>query len=122
MALRFYTADVKSASSSELEKLASFLVYQLYQRAETTVEQLIAVKQLIAFSCATGITGKALLLGDCDEGLGFTKLELTGEIPEGMEISQELIDKYKGIDVQRDVIDPYIASIPEDEEWWKDWK
>ena len=116
MASRFYMADVKSASSSELEKLASFLVYQLYQRAETTVEQ------LVAFSCATSITGKVLLLGDCDEGLGFTKLELTGEIPEGMEISQELIDKYKGIDIQRDVIDPYIASIPEDEEWWEDWK
>ena len=116
MASRFYMADVKSASSSELEKLASFLVYQLYQRAETTVEQ------LVAFSCATGVTGTVLLLGDYDEELGFTQLELTGEIPEGMEISQELIDKYKGIDVQRDVIDPYIASIPEDEEWWEDWE
>ena len=114
MASRFYTADVKSASSSELEKLASFLVYQLYQRAETTVEQ------LVAFSCATGITGTVRFLGDCYEGLEFTKLELTGKVPKGMEISKELIDKYEGIDVQRDVIDPYTASIlayEEREDW-----
>ena len=115
MALRFYTADVKSASSSELEKLASFLVYQLYQRAETTVEQ------LIAFSCATGITGKVFLLGDYDEELGFTQLELTGTIPEGMEMPQELIDKYKGVDVQKDIIDPYMASISAYEER-EDWE
>ena len=116
MASRFYMADVKSASSSELKKFADFIVYQLNQRAETTVEQ------LVAFSCATGVTGKVLLLGDYDEELGFTELDLTGSVPEGMEISQGLIDKYKGIDVQRDVIDPYIASIPEDEEWWEDWE
>ena len=115
MALRFYGAEVKSASSSELEKLASFLVYQLYQRAETTVEQ------LIAFSCATSITGKVLLLGDYDEELGFTQLELTGTIPEGMEISQELIDTYRGVDVQKDIIDPYMASIPAYEER-EDWE
>ena len=116
MALRFYDLEVKTSTSSELEKFASFLVHQLYQRAESTIER------LVAFSCATGITGKVLLIGDYDEELGFTELELTGEIPEGMEISQELIDKYKVIDVQRDVIDPYIASIPEDEEWWEDWE
>ena len=111
MALRFYSAEVKSASSSELEKFAGFLVYQLHQRAETTKEE------LIAFSCATGVTGVVLLSGDYDE-----ELELTGKVPEDMEISQELIAEYKGIDVQRDVIDPYIASIPEDEEWWEDWE
>ena len=101
MALRFYGAEVKSASSSELEKFAGFLVYQLYQRAETTIEK------LVAFSCATGVTGTVLLVGDYDE-----ELVLTGKVPEGMEISQELIDKYKGIDVQKDIIYPYIASSP----------
>lgn len=115
MASRFYTADVKSASSSELEKFASFLVYQLYQRAESTVEQ------LVAFSCATGITGEVHLLGDYDEELGFTVLELTGEVPEGMDVSQELIDSYKGVDVQMDVIDPYMASISAYEER-EDWE
>ena len=114
MASRFYTADVKSASSNELEKFASFLVYELYQRAETTVEQ------LVAFSCATGVTGEVLFLGDYDEELGFTELELTGLVLEGMEISQELIDKYKGVDVQKDIIDPYMESIhayEEREDW-----
>lgn len=114
MASRFYAANVKSASSSELEKLVRFLVYQLYQRAETTVEQ------LVAFSCATGVTGEVIFLVDYDEGLGFGKLELTGEIPEGMEISQELIDKYKEIDVQKDLIDPYMEYIhayEEREDW-----
>ena len=109
MALRFYSAEVKSASSSELEKFAGFIVYQLYQRAETTIER------LVAFSCATGITGTVLLSGDYDE-----ELELTGEVPEGMEISQELIEEYKGVDVQRDIIDPYMASLPkydEREDW-----
>ena len=110
MALRFYSAEVKSASSSELEKFAGFLVYQLYQRAETTIER------LVAFSCATGITGKVLLSGDYDE-----ELELTGEVPDGMEIHQELIDKYKGIDVQRDIIDPYMTSLPKYEER-EDWE
>lgn len=110
MALRFYTADVRSASSSELEKFASFLVYQLYQRAETTIEH------LVAFSCATGVTGKVLLSGDCDE-----ELELTGRVPEGMEVSQELIDSYKGVDVQRDIIDPYVDSLPKYEER-EDWE
>ena len=109
MAVRFYGVDVKSASSSELLKLAGFLVYQLYQRAETTIEK------LVAFSCATGITGTVLLVGDYDE-----ELVLTGKVPEGMEISQELIDKYKGIDVQKDVIDPYMASLPKHEER-EDW-
>ena len=110
MALRFYQAEVKSASSSELEKLAGFLVHQLYQRAESTV------RTLVAFSCATGVTGRVLLSGDYDE-----ELELTGKVPEGMEVSQELIDSYKGIDVQRDVIDPYVASLPkyEDREDWE---
>ena len=111
MALRFYSAEVKSASSSELEKFAGFLVYQLHQRAETTKEE------LIAFSCATGVTGVVLLSGDYDE-----ELELTGKVPEDMEISQELIAEFKGVDVQKDIIDPYIASIPEDEEWWEDWE
>lgn len=110
MALRFYQAEVKSASSGELEKLAGFLVHQLYQRAESTIER------LVAFSCATGITGKVLLEGDYDE-----ELELTGLVPEGMEISQELIDKYKGVDVQKDIIDPYMASLPKYEER-EDWE
>jgi len=44
------------------------------------------VEQLVAFSCATGVTGKVLLLGDYDEELGFTELDLTGSVPEGMEI------------------------------------
>ena len=110
MALRFYQADVKSASSSQLEKLASFLVHQLYQRAETTIER------LVAFSCATGVTGKVLLMGDYDE-----ELELTGEVPEGMEVSQVMIDKYKGVDVQKDIIDPYMDTLPEYEER-EDWE
>ena len=110
MALRFYGVDVKSASSSELLKLAGFLVYQLYKRAEATKEA------LVAFSCATGITGTILLVGDYDE-----ELELTGEVPEDMEISQELISKYKGIDVQRDIIDPYMRSLPKHEER-EDWE
>ena len=110
MASRFYMADVKSASSSELKKFADFIVYQLYQRAETTVEQ------LVAFGCATGVTGTVLLVGDYDE-----ELVLTGAVPKGMEISKELIDKYKGIDVQKDVIDPYIASLPKYEER-EDWE
>ena len=110
MALRFYSVEVKESSASELDRLAKFLVYQLYQRAETTIEE------LIAFSCATGTTGKVLLVGDYDE-----ELVLTGLVPEGMEISQELIDKYKGIDVQRDVIDPYMRSLPEYEER-EDWE
>ena len=80
MALRFYSVEVKAASTSELEKLANFLVYQFYKRAEAIIEE------LVAFSCATGITGKVLLVGDYDE-----ELELTGKVPEGMEISQELI-------------------------------
>ena len=63
MALRFCMADVESASSSELKKFADFIVYQLDQMAETTLEQ------LVAFSCATSITGKVLLLGDYDESL-----------------------------------------------------
>ena len=112
MALRFYGADVKSASSSELEKLASFLVHQLHQRAETTKEE------LVAFSCATGITGKVLLVGDYDE-----ELELTGKVPEGMDVSLELIDSYKGVDVQKDIIDPYMASLPKyEEEEREDWE
>ena len=90
MAVRFYQAEVKSASSSELERLARFLVYQLYQRAETTIEE------LVAFSCATGVTGKVLLMGDYEE-----ELELTGKVPEGMEISQELIDEYKRVAVRK---------------------
>ena len=109
MALRFYDLEVKASTSSELEKLASFLVHQLYQRAESTIER------LVAFSCATGITGKILFVGDYDE-----ELSLTGKVPEGMEISQELIDKYKGVDVQKDIIDPYMASLPryeESEDW-----
>ena len=110
MALRFYTADVKSASSSELEKLAGFLVHQLYQRAESTIEA------LVAFSCATGVTGKVLLMGDYEE-----ELELTGKVPEGMEISQEIIDSYKDVDVQKDIIDPYMASLPKYEES-EDWE
>ena len=110
MALRFYQADVKSASSSELEKFAGFLVHQLYQRAESTIER------LVAFSCATGVTGRVLLSGDCDE-----ELELTGKVPEGMEVSQGLIDKYKGVDVQKDVIDPYMRSLPKHEER-EDWE
>ena len=100
MALRFYGADVKSASSSELEKLASFLVNQHYQRADTTKEE------LVAFSCATGVTGVVLLSGDYDE-----ELELTGKAPEGMEISQELIAEFKDIDVQKDIIDPYMRAL-----------
>ena len=110
MALRFYQADVKSASSSELEKFVGFLVYQLYQRAESTIER------LVAFSCATGITGTVLLEGDYDE-----ELVLTGEVPEGMEVSQELIDKYKDVDVQKDIIDPYMRSLPKYEER-EDWE
>lgn len=110
MALRFYSVEVKSASSSELEKLAGFLIYQLYQRAESTIEK------LVAFSCATGVTGIILLEGDYDE-----ELELTGKIPEGMQISQELIDKYKDVDVQKDIIDPYMASLPKYEER-EDWE
>ena len=110
MALRFYSVEVKAASTSELEKLAGFLVYQFYKRAETIVEE------LVAFSCATGITGKVLLAGDYDE-----ELELTGLVPEGMEVSQELIDKYKGVDVQKDIIDPYMDTLPEYEER-EDWE
>ena len=110
MALRFYDLEVKASTSSELEKFASFLVHQLYQRAESTVEK------LVAFSCATGVTGTVLLVGDYDE-----ELVLTGAVPKGMEISKELIDKYKGIDVQKDVIDPYMASIPAYEER-EDWE
>ena len=110
MAVRFYGAEVKSASSSELEKFVGFLVHQLYQRAETTIER------LVVFSCATGITGTVLLVGDYDE-----ELVLTGSVPEGMETSKELINKYKGIDVQRDVIDPYMASLPKHEER-EDWE
>ena len=110
MALRFYSVEVKAASTSELEKLASFLVYQFYKRAETVVEE------LVAFSCATGVKGIVLLEGDYDE-----ELELTGKVPEGMEISQELIDKYKGVDVQKDIIDPYMASLPKYEER-EDWE
>lgn len=109
MALRFYDVEVRTSTSSELEKLASFLVHQLYLRAETTIER------LVAFSCATGITGTVLLLGDYDE-----KLVLTGEVPEDMEISQELVKKYKGIDVQKDIIDPYMEHLPvydEREDW-----
>ena len=111
MALRFYSAEVKSASSSELEKLASFLVHQLYLRAETTIER------LVAFSCATGITGTVLLLGDYDE-----KLVLTGEIPEDMEISQELIAEFKGVDVQKDIIDSYMKALRKYEEEREDWE
>ena len=110
MALRFYSVEVKAASTSELEKLASFLVYQFYKRAESTIEE------LVAFSCATGVKGTVLLEGDYDE-----ELELTGKVPEGMEISQELIDKYKGVDVQKDIIDPYMASLPKYEER-EDWE
>ena len=110
MALRFYQADVKSESSSELEKFVGFLVHQLYQRAESTIER------LVAFSCATGVTGTVLLEGDYDE-----ELELTGKIPEGIEISQELIDKYTGVDVQKDIIDPYMASLLKYEER-EDWE
>lgn len=110
MALRFYSVEIKAASTSELEKLASFLVYQFYKRAETIIEE------LIAFSCATGIAGKVLLEGDYDE-----ELELTGKVPEGMEVSQGMIDKYKGVYIQRDVIDPYIDSLPKYEER-EDWE
>lgn len=81
------------------------MVHQLYQRAETTIER------LVAFSCATGVTGTVLLEGDYDE-----ELELTGKVPEGMEVSQGMIDKYKGIDIQKDVIDPYARSLPKYEE------
>ena len=112
MALRFYDLEVKTSTSSELEKFAGFLVYQLYQRAESTVEK------LVAFSCATGAKGTVLLVGDYDE-----ELVLTGAVPEGMEISKELIDKYRGIDVQRDIIDPYMASLPKyDREEREDWE
>ena len=110
MALRFYSVEIKAASTSELEKLASFLVYQFYKRAETVVEE------LVAFSCATGVTGTVLLEGDYDE-----ELELTGKVPEGMEVSQELIDKYKGVDAQKDIIDPYMRSLPKYEER-EDWE
>ena len=111
MALRFYSAEVKSASSSELEKFAGFLVYQLHQRAETTKEE------LIAFSCATGVTGVVLLSGDYDE-----ELELTGKVPEDMEISQELIAEFKGVDVQKDIIDPYMKALRKYEEEREDWE
>ena len=110
MALRFYDLEVKASTSSELEKFASFLVHQLYQRAESTVEK------LVAFSCATGVTGTVLLVGDYDE-----EIVLTGAVPDGMEIHQELIDKYKGVYVQKDIIDPYIASLPKYEER-EDWE
>lgn len=105
MALRFYGAEVKSASSDELKKFVGFLVYQLHQRAETTKEE------LVAFSCATGVTGVVLLSGDYDE-----ELELTGKAPEGMEISQELIAEFKDIDVQKDIIDPYMRALRKYEE------
>ena len=111
MALRFYGAEVKSASSDELKKLVGFLVYQLHQRAETTKEE------LVAFSCATGVTGVVLLSGDYDE-----ELELTGLVPEGMEISQELIAEFKGVDVQKDIIDPYIRALLKYEEEREDWE
>lgn len=110
MALRFYSVEVKESSASELDRLAKFLVYQLYQRAESTIEK------LVAFSCATSVTGTVLLEGDYDE-----ELMLTGEVPEGMEISQELIDEYKGVDVQKDIIDPYMASLLKYEER-EDWE
>ena len=111
MALRFYSAEVKSASSSELEKFAGFLVYQLHQRAETTKEE------LIAFSCATGVTGVVLLSGDYDE-----ELELTGKVPEDMEISQELIAEFNGVDVQKDIIDSYMKALRKYEEEREDWE
>ena len=110
MALRFYSVEVKESSASELDRLAKFLVYQLYQRAESTIEK------LVAFSCATSVTGTVLLEGDYDE-----ELELTGKVPEGMQIYQELIDKYQDVDVQKDIIDPYMASLPKYEER-EDWE
>ena len=111
MALRFYGVEIKAASTSEIEKLASFLVYQLHQRADTTKEE------LVAFSCATGVTGVVLLSGDYDE-----ELELTGKVPEGMEISQELIAEFKDIDVQKDIIDPYMRALRKYEEEREDWE
>lgn len=110
MALRFYSVEVKESSASELDRLAKFLVYQLYRRAESIIEE------LVAFSCATGTTGKVLLMGDYDE-----ELVLTGEVPEGMEISQELIDEYKCVHVRKDIVDPYMDSLPENKER-EDWE
>lgn len=38
-----------------------------------------------------------------------------------MEVSQGMIDKYKGIDIQKDTIDPYMRSLPKYEER-EDWE